>query len=93
MCLFFTNSNCFPVQHILSEPSEIQTMTGQRLPLKCSVDYISFSAHADYQQTSEFLRELKPPHVVGTVIYVVIVVGFVVVIVVLSGSKTSGGTR
>ncbi|KAK7491425.1 hypothetical protein BaRGS_00017254, partial [Batillaria attramentaria] len=51
-------------KHILSEPSEIQTMTGQKLPLKCSVDYISFSAHADYQQTSEFLRALKPPHVV-----------------------------
>ena len=42
-------------------------MTGQKLPLKCSVDYISFSAHADYQQTSEFLRTLKPPHVVGLV--------------------------
>ncbi|KAK7098583.1 cleavage and polyadenylation specificity factor subunit 3-like [Littorina saxatilis] len=51
-------------KHILSEPSEITTMTGQKLPLKCSVDYISFSAHADYQQTSEFLRALKPPHVV-----------------------------
>ncbi|XP_048241665.1 cleavage and polyadenylation specificity factor subunit 3-like isoform X2 [Haliotis rufescens] len=51
-------------KHILSEPDEIVTMTGQKLPLKCSVDYISFSAHADYQQTSEFLRALKPPHVV-----------------------------
>lgn len=51
-------------KHILSEPSEIQTMSGQKLPLKCSVDYISFSAHADYKQTSEFLRALKPAHVV-----------------------------
>ncbi|XP_041365300.1 cleavage and polyadenylation specificity factor subunit 3-like [Gigantopelta aegis] len=49
---------------ILSEPEEIQTMSGQKLPMKCSVDYISFSAHADYKQTSEFLRALKPPHVV-----------------------------
>ncbi|CAG9836752.1 unnamed protein product [Diabrotica balteata] len=49
---------------ILSEPEEIITMLGQKLPLKMSVDYISFSAHTDYQQTSEFIRMLKPPHVV-----------------------------
>lgn len=41
-------------------------MTGQKLPLKMSVDYISFSAHTDYQQTSEFIRILKPPHVVSS---------------------------
>jgi len=51
-------------KHVLSEPNTIDTMGGQKLPLKCSVDYISFSAHADYRQTSEFLRELKPAHVV-----------------------------
>lgn len=49
---------------ILSEPEEITTMSGQKLPLKMSVDYISFSAHTDYQQTSEFIRILKPPHVI-----------------------------
>ncbi|KAK0074865.1 hypothetical protein PV325_007697, partial [Microctonus aethiopoides] len=49
---------------ILSEPEEIRTMSGQKLPLKMSVDYISFSAHTDYQQTSEFIRILKPSHVV-----------------------------
>ncbi|KPP76266.1 cleavage and polyadenylation specificity factor subunit 3-like [Scleropages formosus] len=43
---------------------EITTMSGQKLPLKMSVDYISFSAHTDYQQTSEFIRALKPPHVI-----------------------------
>ena len=31
------------------------------------LDYISFSAHTDYEQTSEFIRILKPPHVVGIV--------------------------
>ncbi|KAK2149507.1 hypothetical protein LSH36_449g04013 [Paralvinella palmiformis] len=51
-------------KHILSEPSEIVTMSGQKLPLKSSVDYISFSAHTDYKQTSEFIRILKPPHIV-----------------------------
>ncbi|XP_077293002.1 cleavage and polyadenylation specificity factor 73 [Arctopsyche grandis] len=49
---------------ILNEPDEITTMSGQKLPLKMSVDYISFSAHTDYEQTSEFISILKPPHVV-----------------------------
>ncbi|CAH0394985.1 unnamed protein product [Bemisia tabaci] len=49
---------------ILSEPEEVVAMTGQKLPLKMSVDYISFSAHTDYQQTSEFIRILRPQHVV-----------------------------
>lgn len=49
----------------MSEPEEITTMSGQKLQLKMSVDYISFSAHTDYQQTSEFIRALKPPHVVS----------------------------
>ena len=30
------------------------------------VDYISFSAHTDFEQTSEFIRILKPPHIVST---------------------------
>ena len=29
-----------------------------------SVDAISFSAHADFPQTSEFIDELQPAHVV-----------------------------
>jgi cleavage and polyadenylation specificity factor subunit 3 len=40
-------------------------MGGQKLPLKCSVDYISFSAHTDCNQTTDFIRELRPPHVVS----------------------------
>uniref|UniRef100_A0A1X7TM46 Cleavage and polyadenylation specificity factor subunit 3 n=3 Tax=Amphimedon queenslandica TaxID=400682 RepID=A0A1X7TM46_AMPQE len=51
-------------KHILSEPSEVVTMNGQKLPLRMSVDYISFSAHTDYEQTSEFIRILNPPHIV-----------------------------
>ncbi|KAF3844910.1 hypothetical protein F7725_008073, partial [Dissostichus mawsoni] len=34
-----------PSVHIKSEPEEITTMSGQKLQLKMSVDYISFSAH------------------------------------------------
>ncbi|KAL5480128.1 hypothetical protein EMCRGX_G023750 [Ephydatia muelleri] len=55
-------------KHVLSEPSEIVTMTGQKLPLRMSVDYISFSAHTDYEQTSDFVRTLRPPHIVRVVL-------------------------
>ncbi|XP_065183194.1 cleavage and polyadenylation specificity factor subunit 3-like [Sycon ciliatum] len=51
-------------KHVMSEPEEITTLSGQRLPLKMSVDYVSFSAHVDYEQISEFVRILKPPQVV-----------------------------
>ena len=34
---------------ILSEPEEITAMSGQKLPLKMQVNYISFSAHTDYK--------------------------------------------
>lgn len=51
-------------KHILSEPDEIMTMDGQKIPRKCKVEYISFSAHADYRQTSEFVRALHPPQII-----------------------------
>ena len=37
---------------ILSHPTEITAMNGQKLPLNMKVEYISFSAHTDYPQTS-----------------------------------------
>ena len=49
---------------VLSEPEEITSLSGAKYPLKMSVDYISFSAHADYRQISEFVRTLKPPEIV-----------------------------
>lgn len=51
-------------KHILSDPEEIVAMNGQKLPRRLQVNYISFSAHTDYRQTSDFIRQLKPPHVV-----------------------------
>ena len=51
-------------KHVLSEPDEILSMDGQKLNRKCKVEYISFSAHADYKQTSEFVRALKPPQII-----------------------------
>jgi cleavage and polyadenylation specificity factor subunit 3 len=48
----------------LGEPDEIVAMDGRKLPLRMKVDYISFSAHVDYTQNSEFIDEMKPPHLV-----------------------------
>lgn len=42
----------------------MKASVGLQLALRCSVDAISFSAHADFPQTSDFLDLVNPPHVV-----------------------------
>uniref|UniRef100_A0A7E4VIQ0 Cleavage and polyadenylation specificity factor subunit 3 n=1 Tax=Panagrellus redivivus TaxID=6233 RepID=A0A7E4VIQ0_PANRE len=49
---------------ILSEPEEIQTLTGRRIPLRMQISYISFSAHTDFVQTSDFVTKLRPRHII-----------------------------
>jgi cleavage and polyadenylation specificity factor subunit 3 len=49
---------------ILSDAKTVTTRSGLVVPIKCSVDAISFSAHADFPQTQAFVAELAPPHVV-----------------------------
>ena len=49
---------------ILSEPEEVTAMDGRILPLACTVEYISFSAHADFVGTSQFIETLKPSNIV-----------------------------
>ena len=51
-------------KHIMTEPREVQRLNGEMVPLRMSVAYISFSAHSDYTQTSQFVQALDPPHVV-----------------------------
>lgn len=51
-------------REILSDINKVTARDGQELQLNCSVDAISFSAHADYPQTQAFLDTLAPPHVV-----------------------------
>lgn len=51
-------------REILSAPETVVSRQGQRLALRCSVDAISFSAHADFDQTAEFVDALAPPDVV-----------------------------
>lgn len=50
---------------VLSEPKEIHALkTGLAIPLRMSVDYISFSAHVDFAQNAEFIDLLLPPHLI-----------------------------
>ncbi|KAG6334215.1 hypothetical protein ID866_4873, partial [Astraeus odoratus] len=49
---------------IMNEPEEIVSLKGHSISRKISVDYISFSAHVDYSQNSEFIEQVKAQHVV-----------------------------
>lgn len=49
---------------IINEPKEVTLMNGLTAPLNMQVHYISFSAHADSDQTSAFLDELMPPNII-----------------------------
>lgn len=49
---------------IINEPKEVTLMNGLTAPLNMQVYYISFSAHADFAQTSAFLKELMPPNII-----------------------------
>lgn len=47
-------------KEILSEPKEVESMRGGMLKLNMSVEYISFSAHVDFTQNSQFIDECSP---------------------------------
>ncbi|KAI5073207.1 hypothetical protein GOP47_0011220 [Adiantum capillus-veneris] len=49
---------------ILNEPKEVTLMSGLVVPRNIQVEYISFSAHADFNQTNAFLSELRPPNII-----------------------------
>lgn len=51
-------------RQILSEPQEVPSMHGGKLPLRMSVDYVSFSAHVDFIQNSQFIDFIRPHHLV-----------------------------
>lgn len=40
-------------------------MKGHSIPRKLSVDEISFSAHVDYSQNSEFIEAVHAQHIVS----------------------------
>jgi len=43
----------------MNEPDEFESVKGGMIPRKISVDYISFSAHVDFSQNSEFIELAK----------------------------------
>lgn len=47
---------------VLTEPETITRLDGRQVKLACSVDYITFAAHADYKETRTFVGDLKPDH-------------------------------
>ena len=51
-------------KELMSEPNEVVASSGQMMKRNMSISYISFSAHADYEQISEFVNILRPPHIV-----------------------------
>ncbi|TPX56229.1 hypothetical protein PhCBS80983_g04699 [Powellomyces hirtus] len=51
-------------KQILSQPEEITSMSGAKLPLRLTVEYISFSAHVDYRENSAFIEEVGASNLV-----------------------------
>ncbi|PVV05229.1 hypothetical protein BB560_000254 [Smittium megazygosporum] len=49
---------------ILSEPAEVTTLQGLKIPRRMTINYISFSAHVDYTQNSEFIDLVSPSSLV-----------------------------
>lgn len=49
---------------VMREPASIRTLAGNMVPLRMAVHYISFSAHSDFKQTSEFIDAIKPSNIV-----------------------------
>lgn len=58
-----------PSKDIVNEPEEIQTLAGQTIPRRLSVEGISFSAHVDFSQNSEFIEQVKARHIVCSILY------------------------
>eukprot|EP00912_Choanoflagellata_sp_UC4_P000830 UC4_evm1s509 len=49
---------------LIAQPQQFKSQTGRTIDRRCDISYISFTAHADYPQTSQFIFELVPKHVI-----------------------------
>lgn len=49
---------------VVNEPEYITRLDGRQVRLACSVDYITFAAHADFKETRNFVADTKPTHCV-----------------------------
>jgi cleavage and polyadenylation specificity factor subunit 3 len=50
-------------KQVMNRPKTI-LVNDKQLEMKLSVEYISFSAHADYSHTAEYIKMLQPPNIV-----------------------------
>ncbi|WBW74299.1 mRNA cleavage and polyadenylation specificity factor complex endoribonuclease subunit Ysh1 [Schizosaccharomyces osmophilus] len=51
-------------KQITNEPVEITSMSGQKIPRRMAVEELSFAAHVDYIQNSEFIDQVKADHII-----------------------------
>lgn len=49
---------------LMTEPESITRLDGKTVKVACSIDYITFAAHADFKETRTFVDDLKPTHCV-----------------------------
>jgi Cft2 family RNA processing exonuclease len=65
--LSVTNMHIFQgtlAAELLTNPREVMASDGRVLKVRASISAFSFSAHADYSQTSSFIEALAPAHVI-----------------------------
>lgn len=53
------------IQEITNEPEEFTSLKGATIQRKISVEAVSFSAHVDFSQNSEFIEQVGAQHVVS----------------------------
>jgi len=65
-CILFTGYCCDNTfgKKIQNEPKFVTKKDGTSTPVKLQVCNISFSAHADFRETSEFIEKLHPKNVI-----------------------------
>eukprot|EP00727_Mastigamoeba_balamuthi_P004196 m51a1_g13774 hypothetical protein (744) ;mRNA; f:277471-280321 len=51
-------------KRLLNDPRTVPSMAGREIARRCKVHCISFSAHSDSAQTSQFIDIVKPPYVI-----------------------------
>ncbi len=49
---------------LLSNPDEVTGMDGRIRALKCSVEYLSFSAHVDFVENKSFIDDTNPANII-----------------------------
>jgi cleavage and polyadenylation specificity factor subunit 3 len=50
-------------KQVMNRPKTL-IVNDQQIEMKLSVEYISFSAHADYSHTAEYIKMLQPPNII-----------------------------